>query len=116
MDLQIRARGVELAPPLYSYVERRICFALCRFGSRVRRVLIRLDDLNGPRGGEDQRCKIVVSLSRSDKVTVEANDADMKVAANRAADRIARRVAGQLERRRTLRARGAPRGDGGAVA
>jgi hypothetical protein len=39
---------------LPDHIERRLRFALARFGSRVERVIVFLHDRNGPRGGIDK--------------------------------------------------------------
>lgn len=40
---------------LRQYVERRLRFALGRFAHRLDQLQVRLEDVNGPRGGLDQR-------------------------------------------------------------
>ena len=52
-------------------MERRLDFALGRFGGRISQVTVGLEDLNGPRGGADKRCRLAVRLVPSGKVTIE---------------------------------------------
>ena len=62
MQLQVRGRNIELTEALRAHVERRLQFALSRFGQRIGRVLVRLADVNGPRGGDDKSCHVDVNL------------------------------------------------------
>ena len=101
MRLEIRVRDGEVASALSDHIERRLAFALGRFGGQVVRVTVTLEDLNGPRGGMDQRCRIAATLTPSEKVLAAATDASAETAVNRAAERIARRVRDTLDRRRT---------------
>lgn len=110
MAIELRVRNGESAPEFRDHVERRLGFALGRFGGRVSRVTVSLEDLNGPRGGVDQCCRIAVSLVPSGKVIAEATDLDAVVAVNRAAKRIARRVRNEFDRRRTTRKLSSPSG------
>ena len=106
-DTQIRivAKNLELTSVEREIVERRLAFALGRFGDRVGRVTVSLEDLNGPRGGLDQHCRIEVGLVPSGKVMAEARDVDVVAAVNRTAERIARRLRNELDRRRAIRRR-----------
>ena len=105
MLVEIRARHGRLTSSLEEQLKRRLRFALGRFGDRIRRAAVRLADLNGPRGGEDQHCRIEVSLVPSGSIMAEATDAEIELAVSRAADRITRRIRDALDRRRTLRTR-----------
>ena len=105
MPIQIVARNLELTSVQREIVERRLAFALGRFGDRVGRVTVSLEDLNGPRGGLDQHCRIEVGLVPSGKVMAEARDVDVVAAVNRTAERIARRLRNELDRRRAIRRR-----------
>ncbi len=95
MTVYIRERDLQLTKVLRDYVERRLAFALGRFGEQVRRVTVRLS----PTGGVDKRCRIEVDL-RPKRVQVEDTDADLFAAVNRASRRVARSVAHALERER----------------
>jgi ribosomal subunit interface protein len=105
MAFELRVRNGEITLELREHVERRLGFALGRFGGRVGRVTVSLEDLNGPRGGLDQHCRIEVGLVPSGKVMAEATGVEVIAAVNRAAERIARRVRNDLERRRVTRRR-----------
>lgn len=79
--------------------------ALHRLESHVRRVDVRLADLNGPRGGVDQRCRVALQLRHhGPEIVAEATDARIEVAIDRAATRVARRLR-RLEQRRNRRPR-----------
>jgi putative sigma-54 modulation protein len=97
MKIHIRGRNIELTEVVRTRVERRLGFALGRFGERIGRVLLRFSDTNGD--DVDKRCQIVVGL-RPRSVRVEHTDADLFLALDRAADRASRSVARALERER----------------
>jgi ribosome hibernation promoting factor len=105
MQVEIRARHGQLSPILEEQLERRLHFALARFGGRIRRTSVIIEDINGPRGGEDQHCKIEVTLVPSGVIMAEATDVEIEPAVGRAADRVARRVGDALDRKRTKRTR-----------
>lgn len=93
MRLEIRSAPFSLTPALEARVRRRMRFALCRFQAGIRRVTVRLCDLNGPRGGVDKQCRIEAALRRGKTVQVEDVDADLYAAIDRAAGRLGRLVA-----------------------
>jgi ribosomal subunit interface protein len=103
MSVRVRSRGFELSDALRTHAERRLRRLLGRFRMRLRSVILRLDDVNGPRGGNDKRCRIVAQLAHRGEVRVEEVDGDLYAAIARAADRLERAVARATERR--LRAR-----------
>ena len=116
MLVDIRARHGRLSRSLEERLERRLWFALAKFGGRIRRISAFLEDINGPRGGEDQRCRIEVSLVPSGSIMAEATDAEVASAVGRAAERVARRVKDALDRKCTMRTRmsSPPNGNGPA--
>ena len=100
MQVEIRSRKIEVDEALRAHVDRRLRFALGRFGERIVKVTVRFEDANGPRGGVDKQCRIDVALRPSGSVLVEDIDVDLHAVVDRAADRAARAVDRDLQRRR----------------
>lgn len=103
MTIIVRGYGIDVNPDLGGLVERRLSFALSRFGARVRAVSVSLADLNGPRGGIDKKCSMQARLAPRGSVRVESRDSEVPAAIDRAATRLARAVTRAFERRREAR-------------
>jgi ribosome-associated translation inhibitor RaiA len=100
MQLHIKGQNLCLAPAVIDRIERRLRFALSRFADRIVRVTARLADLNGPRGGVDKQCLIVVRFRAGGEVVIEDTAADVDTALDRGADRAQRAVTRALARMR----------------
>lgn len=100
MTIDLRSSNLPLSDALRAHIVRRLDFAVRRFESRIERIVVRLCDVNGPRGGLDKRCRIVAYLAPTRSVIVEATDADIYAAASQAAIRLDERVSRALTRRR----------------
>jgi ribosomal subunit interface protein len=105
MRIEIQARGFALTDGLHDHVERRLQFALSWIGDEARTIRVCLFDVNGPRGGNDQRCRIEIPVRGLAEVIVEDGEADLYIAIDRAADRAERTLARRLERLREHRQR-----------
>ncbi|MBK8768375.1 MAG: HPF/RaiA family ribosome-associated protein [Burkholderiaceae bacterium] len=84
MQIEIQARGFSLTEALRTQAERRVRFALGSTSGRVRNVVMRLADENGPRGGLDKRCTIRANFPGAPPVIIEQQEADLYVAIDRA--------------------------------
>ena len=102
MRITIQSHGFILTEALRSYVEQRLRAALGWSGARLRKLVVSLSDINGPRGGIDKRCKIQVQLSAGKDVVIEDTEADMYSAIDRAAERADRAVVRRVERLRNF--------------
>jgi ribosomal subunit interface protein len=98
MQMEIQARDFALTKALGSYVKRRINFVLSSRYDQIKRIVVRLSDINGPRGGIDKRCQIQISLPRLADIVVEDTESNLYVAIDRATDRAGRTVNRRLER------------------
>lgn len=103
MQVHIHARKINVDEALRASIDRRLRFALGRFGERIATVTVRLEDANGARGGVDKQCQINVALWPCGNVLVEDTDRDFRAVVGRAADRAARAVDRDLQRRRDAR-------------
>lgn len=100
MRITIQGLGFPLTAPLLDYTERRLRFALTRTSARIKRVVVRLGDRNGPRGGEDKFCRIEVVLDGALAVLIEGVGADLYTVIDRVAERAGRNVAKRVDRLR----------------
>lgn len=98
MRIVIQANGFVLTEALKSYTEQRLSMALGWAGDRMRKLAVSLSDINGPRGGIDKRCRILVQLGKGQEVVIEDTEADLYLAIDRAAERADRAVVRRIER------------------
>ena len=82
------------------YAERSILFALGRIGEQVSDVDARFSDLNGPRGGADKSCALIISMPFGAMVFVQTVDRSWQAAIDYAIDRASRATIRNLERRK----------------
>ena len=95
-----------LTDELTAFTERRLLFALSRFGDRIERVQVNVEDVNSKiRGGVDKSCRIDVHLRKLPSVHVTADDSSLHAALASAADRAGQAVSRAIEKYRTLRRR-----------
>ncbi len=114
MKVQFASKGLVAPNGARAYAIRRLHFALDRFAGRVKRVRIRLVDVNGPRGGVDIQCLIQVWVTGIGALVVKVMAADPDTAIDRGAERIHRLVARHLDRQSKRRDRSA-RSDRGVI-
>lgn len=99
MHVEIRHQGIEINEATRARLHRRLEFALGRAEPHIARVWAHVAELNGPRGGIDKRCRILVRLQHLPDVMVEDNNADLNTAIDRAVNRAGLAVRRELERR-----------------
>jgi len=99
MQIAMNIDGADISKAFRSYVERRLRFALGRFGGRVGQITVHVCG-NGP--GES-RCRISTEVLRFGRVAVEESDPDLFIAINRATGRIGRVFGREIERARDAR-------------
>lgn len=83
MQILVRTHHPEAAQ-MRETVERRVRFAFRRLNALVPRADIKLDDINGPRGGPDKRCQIALRTDGAGAVVVSAVAKDWRSALDEA--------------------------------
>ncbi|MDD3468996.1 MAG: HPF/RaiA family ribosome-associated protein [Thermoguttaceae bacterium] len=101
MELFIRHHGVQVDDALREQIEKRIGFALQAFEPRIKKVDVRLEDINAHRGGMDKYCQIIVYPRRGSVMKVEDFDPSVISVIGRAADRLGYAASRRFERRRS---------------
>lgn len=100
MNWLLKDHGTKRPAGLPDHIERRLRFALARFGSRVEKVVVFLQDRNGPRGGVDKVCRILAKVQGCGAIMATVADSDWTAAVDRATTRIGHTVSRQIGRRR----------------
>ena len=96
----IRARGVALSANDRDYIRAELGAKLGKFASGVERISVRVDDVNGPRGGVDHVCRIKLVVSGLPSVVVEHQAAALQAAVDGAIAKAERTLGRTVRRRR----------------
>lgn len=103
MNIDIQSLGFPITAALAQHAKRRLQFVLTRRSECIQRVVMRVGDENGPRGGVDKFCRIQVYLIDAPLAAVEDIGCDLYAVIDRATDRVHRVVVKLLDRSRTGR-------------
>lgn len=106
MMVNIQGHGFSITPALEEHVRRRLGTALARHVPHLQRVVVRLGDENGPRGGVDKYCRIEVHLHETPAAVARDVGTDLYATVDRAAERLGRIVVKQIDRTRQVRGPG----------
>ena len=98
----IRSVGSVLDAADKTYLRRKLGRKLGKFASSIERTSVRVEDVNGPRGGVDKRCRIKVVLTGLPSVVVEERHHVLQAALDGAVAR-AERAVRQTTQRRSMR-------------
>lgn len=98
MHLVFRIQNTDPAEVLKGYIERRVRFALGRFGDRVGQVTVRISG-----NAKENDCRITTELRPFGRVAVQETDPDLLTAVDRAAGRVGRLFGRELQRAREAR-------------
>jgi ribosomal subunit interface protein len=105
MQLIVRGRGVRVSSALREHSVERVERALSPFAEHVASTELVFSDLNGPRGGLGQSCRVSVGLSDGTKLMVQSLDTDFYAASSDAAARLGYLVRRELGKTRSLERR-----------
>jgi ribosome-associated translation inhibitor RaiA len=98
--VMVRAHHVSIEQHHRDYMRERLGHRLGKFAPAIERVWVRIDDVNGPKGGVDYDCRIQVSLSGLGTVIVHEQSADPIAGFDLAADKIENALQHRLGRSR----------------
>jgi hypothetical protein len=77
----------------------KIQTAFSKFGNHITSIECFVEDINGPKGGVDKKCQIVVNLRRLGAVVVSEEKATFSKAISRAVSRARQAVSKNVQRR-----------------
>lgn len=100
MGVCMVARDFAFSLFLREHVERRLHLAFARARGKVARIVVRLRDLNGPRGGCDKVCQVSIVMPGHPEVVIQEVQEDMYYAIDNAIKRAAYRATRLMSRKR----------------
>ena len=81
------------------HLRRKLHRMVEKFGSAIERTSVRLEDVNGPRGGIDKRCQVKIVVRGLPTVYVDERDSSVQAAMDRALGRANHAVRQALQQR-----------------
>ncbi len=97
------ARGLKLTSGVRTTMEQMMTGAFHRFADRLASVTAVVEDVNGPKGGEDKRVRLELRGNRSQFVQVEGHGTDILPTLGKVLDRAGYALARLVDRRKTIR-------------
>ncbi len=98
MEIRLFDGSIKTSEAQHDYVMTKIGAAAGRLKDAACTIDVRLTDLNGPKGGVDKRCSIVVTPPGLSALRVEEQAADYYAAIDAAAATLKKSLARLLER------------------
>ena len=103
MHMTIASRNSTLTQAIRQHIQDHLTAALDQHASRVEHISVTLEDVNGPRGGEDQLCRVAVQLKTGQTLHHERRGLDLYANVSLIADKVKRRVGREIARIRRAR-------------
>ena len=101
MTWQLKSGTARIPTDLPRYIERKLRRSLDRCGDRITKVVVFLRDVNGPRGGVDKACRVLVKARGCRAAVAWVVDPNWYAAIDRAASSVGLIVSREIEKRRT---------------
>lgn len=98
MEISTVDRSGYLSSATLASVRRRLLFALSRFDPKIETVELTVSDVNGPKGGIDKECRILLRLRRGSDIVITDRDTSVAAGVARAVDRAARTLSRRIGR------------------
>ncbi len=106
MQTIIQSNDFNLTSALESFINQRVKKSMGACTGRIERLVVRLKDLNGPKGGADKECCVEIKLAQQKSVVVRMRGADAYLCIQKALSRASRTTLRRLGKRKALKKRG----------
>jgi putative sigma-54 modulation protein len=87
MELTITDLKMELSTENLSHIQKKILSMFSKFCERVQVIKVTIDDVNGPKGGKDKQCRVVIYSKGIPDIVITDNQTSVMSAVNIALSR-----------------------------
>lgn len=98
MNIKFQAKTCKINTVLKSHIRKKLSTALSAFEDRFQMVIVRLSDINGPRGGDDQRCQVQLILNGMPDIIVEDTQDNMYAAIHKSIKKLKQTFKSKIKR------------------
>ena len=100
MQTVIHSNDFELTSALNSFIKQHTKKSMRACSDQVERIVVRLKDVNGPKGGDDKECSVEVKLANFAPIVVRKRSSDAYASIRQALGRASRTTLRKLGKRR----------------
>jgi ribosome-associated translation inhibitor RaiA len=102
MKLLLKARKIKLDASTKDYVKHRVSFAFARSRDLIKTLTITIADVNGPKGGNDKQCKVLIRTSEHSDIIITETQSNLKESIDRALTRSSHNFLQRVKRKQHL--------------
>lgn len=103
MQTVIHSNDFALTDALNLFIKQQASKSMNACSDRIERLVIRLKDINGPKGGNDKECCIEVKLANHAPIVVSKRSSNAYSSIRKALERASRTTLRKLDKRRNLK-------------
>ncbi len=104
MNIDIRSKNIVLNNNIRSHIKRRLGFAFDNKQDQILAINVILTDVNGPKGGVDKKCVMLIRLDSCKEVVVKEQREGIRSAVDMCAHRASKVVSRKLMKNQQKRA------------
>jgi putative sigma-54 modulation protein len=98
MNIQVNFRNIKKSNAAIIHISDRISLAFARTQDAIQSVSIIVSDVNGPKGGIDKLCRILIKSSLLPDIVITENQAHISTAIDRCITRARQSLSRKLKR------------------
>lgn len=103
MQTVIHSNDFTLTDALTHFINQQVGTSMSVCAAQVERLVIRLKDVNGPKGGDDKECSVEVKLVSHAPIVVSKRSSDAYASIRKALGRASRTTIRKLNKRRAIK-------------
>ncbi len=100
MQTAIHSSDFALTTALENFIHQQAGKSMKVCADRVERLVVRLKDVNGPKGGQDKECSVEVKMAHCEPIVVSKRSSDAYASIRKALSRASRVTVRRIGKRR----------------